>query len=72
MTVTDSNQLRWIFFMLVHQSEEQSESLTQSLLSVYLFCFICLFDKDNARLFSSTRVSYKLIFICSPWAGKRE
>ena len=32
-----------------------------------LHLFICLFNRDNVQLLGSTRVSYKLIFLCSPW-----
>lgn len=41
--------------------------------SAYLFyLFIWLFDRESTQLLSCTRVSSKLIYICSAWAGNRE
>lgn len=33
---------------------------------IFIHLFVCLIDSDSARLLSFTRVSYKLIYICSP------
>ena len=45
------------------------ENVRSTFVFIFIYLFICLFDRDNAQFISSARVNYKLIYICSPWPG---